>query len=124
MYKDLSTGIKISITRSITGAFEQYMRKIQWDENKYRMENLMAEWRQYFMESSTWYEKLDDKIKAHPVFHEQLAAKINETIDKLLSDPPTEEQIEEIKKLEQATDKEIAVSCKMEAKYILENANN
>lgn len=123
MFKDLPTSIKISITRSITVAFERYMKQIQWNEEKFRIEDFIAEWRKYITESSAWYKKLDDKIKADPVFHEELAAKINETIDKLLSDEPTEAQIAQIEQLEKRLGKEFNISCKTEAKYILENVS-
>lgn len=120
MFKDLSTGIKISITRSITKSFEDYMSEIGWNEKKFSIENFVAEWRKYINTNASWYDKIDDDQKNDPTFHEELAGKINETIDKILSEEPTQEQMEEIDKLQKALGKEYDYSCKTEAKYVIE----
>lgn len=120
MLKDLSAGIKISITRSITTAFEQYMEKISWDENKYDLSNFIKEWRTYINNHSTWFAKVDEQIKNNPRFHEDLAIKINETIEKIINEEPTEEQIQKLNELQKKFKKEITYSCKAEAKYLIE----
>lgn len=120
MLKDLAPGVKISISRSISKSFEQYMSRIGWDENKYSLEDFIKEWREYIINSSSWYSQLSEETKADPVFHEELAAKINETIEKIFNEEPTQEQIEEIEKLQQQQGKEFDYSCKMEAKYIID----
>jgi len=96
------------------------MSRIGWDENKYSLEDFIKEWRQYIINSSSWYSQLSEETKADPVFHEELAAKINETIEKIFNEEPTQEQIEEIEKLQQLHGKEFDYSCKMEAKYIID----
>lgn len=120
MLKDLSAGIKISITRSITTAFEQYMEKISWDENKYDLSKFIKEWRTYINNHSTWFAKVDEQIKNNPRFHEDLAIKINETIEKIINEEPTEEQIQKLNELQKKLKKEITYSCKAEAKYLIE----
>lgn len=120
MFKDLSPGIKISITRSITTSFENYMNEIGWNEKVFSMEKFVEEWRNYIHANSSWYDKMDDDIKNNPVFHEQLAAKINETIDKILSEEPTKDQMDEIEKLQKELGEEFDYSCKTEAKYVIE----
>lgn len=120
MFKDLSPGIKISITRSITTTFENYMNDIGWDENKFSMEKFVDEWRKYINSNSSWYDKISDDIKNNSIFHEELAAKINETIDKILSEEPTKEQMEEIEKLQKELGEEYDFSCKTEAKYVID----
>jgi hypothetical protein len=120
MFKDLSQGIKISISRSISTAFEQYMTEIEWNENKFSLEEFVQRWRNYIINYSSWYEKVSDDIKLNPVFHENLAVKINETIQKFLSEEPTKDQMEEIEALQQQLGEEYDYSCRMEAKYLIE----
>jgi hydroxymethylpyrimidine pyrophosphatase-like HAD family hydrolase len=120
MYKDLSPGVKISISRSITTSFEQYMAKIQWDEKSFNLQDFASDWREYITKHSSWYDKLDSGVKADPSFHEDLAAKMNETIDKILSEEPTAEQIEEIESLQKDLGEEVDFSCKSEAKYLID----
>lgn len=124
MLKDLSPGIKISISRSITTVFEQYMSKIQWNDDKFNFESFMKDWREYITNSSSWYGQLSDEIKSNSAFHEELADKINETIEKITSEEPTKAQMEEIDALEKKTGKEYAYSCKLEAKYVIDQLKN
>ncbi|RDI41621.1 hypothetical protein [Falsibacillus pallidus] len=124
MYKGLSQGVKISITRSISTAFEQYMARIQWEEDKFNLHNFIQDWKNYITTSAAWYSSIDESIKNDPVFHEALASKINETIEKILNEPPTDEQIEEIEKLQEEAGTDYAYSCKAEAKYVLEQIQN
>jgi hypothetical protein len=124
MLKDLAPGIKISISRSISKSFEQYMSRIGWDENKYNLNDFIKEWREYIINSSSWYSQLSEEMKADPVFHEELAVKINETIEKVFNEEPTPAQIEEIEKLQTKHGKEFNYSCKMEAKYINDTYKN
>lgn len=120
MLKNLSPGVKISISRSISTAFEQYMNSIEWDEDKADIEMFVNEWREYILHSASWYKKVDEEIKADPAFHKELAMKINQTIDKILSERPTEEQIKVIEELQkQVPEKEYAYSCRTEARYVI-----
>lgn len=119
--KSLARSIKISISLSVTTAFEKYMEKIQWDENKFNMIDFMNEWKEYISTQSSWYEQLDESIKNSPEFHEELAHKINSIIDKVLNDPPTKEQEEIISGHAAITGEDYDYSCKMEAKYIINN---
>ncbi|WP_019243155.1 MULTISPECIES: hypothetical protein [Bacillus] len=124
MFKNLSPGVKISISRSISTAFEQYMNSIEWDENKADIEMFVKEWREYIIHNASWYDKVDDDIKADPAFHKDLADKINQTIDKILSEVPTEEQMAEIEELQkQVPDKVYSYSCRTEARFVLEKLN-
>lgn len=120
MFKKLAPGIKISITRSITTVFENYMATIDWNEKKFSMNDFMKHWGDYIHSSSSWFNKLDEDIKRNPEFHQELAEKINETIDKILSEEPTKEQMEEIEKLQETLGEEYDYSCKSEAKYLIE----
>ena len=54
MYKQLSSGVKISITRSITTAFENYLASIEWNEERFSMEEFMQKegtniWKNFLM---------------------------------------------------------------------------
>jgi hypothetical protein len=120
MFKDLSPGIKISITRSITTAFEQYMNRIDWNESEMDLSAFIADWRDYIQNQASWFDKLESDIKNNPLFHEELAGKINETIEKILSEEPTEAQMDEIDALQKEVREEYDYSCKTEAKYVIE----
>lgn len=120
MFKDLSPGIKISITRSITTAFEQYMNRIEWNESKMNLSAFIAEWREYIHTQASWFEKVEDDTKNNPQFHQELAEKITETIEKILSEKPTQAQMDEIDALQKELKEEYDYSCKTEAKYVIE----
>jgi hypothetical protein len=120
MIKNFSSGTKISITRSIKTSFEQYMSKIEWIEDKFNIEEFIQNWRSYITENASWYKNLDEQTKNDPVFHQDLALKINETIEKVLSEEPSEEQISAIEELQHAQGTDYDFSCKAEAKYLLE----
>lgn len=124
MLKDLSQGIKISITRSISTVFEQYMATIGWSEDKYNMEDFMREWREYINRNASWFDNVSEEIKAHPSFHEELAGKINETIHKILSEEPTAQQVETIEELQKQLGVEHEYTCKAEARYVIDYLEN
>ncbi|MDH5162792.1 hypothetical protein [Heyndrickxia oleronia] len=119
MLHSLPSGLKISISRSISTVFEQYMEKIGWDEKKYNIEDFIKQWKVYINEHASWYDKLSDDIKKDPSFHEELAAKINETIQKILSEAPTDEQMKTIENLQRKHNNKDSYSCKMEAKFLI-----
>jgi hypothetical protein len=121
MLNSLPNGIKISITRSISAAFEKYMEMIQWDEKKYSLAEFIAYWRGYAQKNASWFKRIDDEIKSDPDFHEELATKINEVIEKVLTEPPTEQEMTELDNLiAQLGIDDIDYTCRMEAKYYIE----
>ncbi|MFB1082129.1 hypothetical protein [Jeotgalibacillus sp. JSM ZJ347] len=120
MLQQLPTGTKISITRSINTAFEQYMSEIEWNEDQFNMVEFMNSWSRYITTQASWYESLEPSVKESPEFHEQLANKINETIEKVLEEEPTPAQIERIEQLQLSTGSEMDFSCKAEAKYVIQ----
>ncbi len=125
MFKNLPQGTKISITRSIQKAFEQYMSGIEWNEDKYNIEEFIRTWRNYIEDHASWFERLSREEKANPLFHQELADKINQTIEKILSEEPTNEQINQLNALLEEKGKEdITYSSKAEAKYWLEKLAN
>lgn len=118
MYKQLSSGVKISITRSISTAFEQYLASIGWDEERFSMEDFIANWQQYFLENAAWFEKVPQEILLSPEFHEEIAQKIDEVIAKILSEKPTKKQIESIEKMQKELGTNYTYGCKAEANYV------
>lgn len=80
MYKQLPHGVKIGITRSIVVSFEKYMKEIEWNEEKFDMQQFVEQWKQYLYTKSTWINKVDEELKGHPDFHQALAMKVNEKI--------------------------------------------
>ena len=124
MLKNLSSGTKISITRSIKTSFEHYMASIQWEEDKFHIEDFIKSWRSYITENASWYKSLAEEIKNDPEFHQDLALKINQTIEKVLSETPTEDQIKEIEELQQGQGTDYDFSCKAEARFLLEKLEN
>src|SRR4051812_33708730 len=99
MYKQLSSGVKISITRSISTSFESYLASIDWDEDKFSMENFMEYWQKYFTESAAWFDKVPQEVLLSTEFHAEIAKKMDEVIAKLLSEEPTAKQIASIDKM-------------------------
>lgn len=118
MYKQLSSGIKISITRSISTSFESYLASIGWDEDKFSMEDFMVIWQKYFTESAAWFDKIPQEILVSPEFHAEIAKKMDEIIAKLLSEEPTAKQIASIEILQKQLGTNYAYACKAEAAYV------
>lgn len=118
MYNDLSPNIKSSITRSITQTFEQYMSDIQWEEDLYDIEDFIESWREYITTKALWYTKIPDDMKRAPKFHEDLAQRINEVIQRVISEPPSEEQIANIEIMQDKLNTHFTYDCKAEAVYV------
>ncbi|WP_088009549.1 hypothetical protein [Indiicoccus explosivorum] len=118
MYNDLPAGVKSSITRSISSVFEKYMAEIGWQEDRFQLEEFMALWQHYIRNNASWYAKVPDAVKADPAFHQEIADRMNQSFDKVLSEPPSEEQIERIERLQNELGTDITYSCKAEAAYV------
>ena len=118
MYKGLSSGVKISITRSISTSFESYLASIGWDEEKFSMEDFVASWQKYFTENAAWFDKVPHEVLMSTEFHEELAKKIDEVIAKILNEKPTKKQIESIEKMQKQLGTTYTSDCKAEASYV------
>ena len=118
MYKQLSSGVKISITRSISTSFEAYLASIGWDEDKFSMEDFMVYWQNYFKDNAAWIDKVPQEILLSTEFHEEIAKKIDEVIDKILNEEPTEKQKKDIAKLQKQLGTDYEFDCKAEAAYV------
>lgn len=118
MYKQLSSGVKISITRSISTSFESYLASIGWDEELFSMEKFIENWQAYFRENAAWVEKIPADILMSTEFHEEMAKKIDEVIAKILNEDPTAKQIESIEALQKELGTTYTYDCKAEAAYI------
>jgi preprotein translocase subunit SecA len=118
MYKQLSSGVKISITRSISTSFEAYLASIGWDEDKFSMEDFMAYWQNYFKDNAAWIDKVPPEVLLSTEFHEEIAKKIDEVIAKILNEEPTEKQKKEIAKLQKQLGTDYQFDCKAEAAYV------
>ncbi|MED4071405.1 hypothetical protein [Priestia endophytica] len=118
MLKDLPQGVKVSITRSITKAFEDYMSEIKWNESQYSSNAFIDQWKTYIRNNASWFEKIDESMKESPEFHQELAVKINETIQKVVTEPPTEEQVAQLERLtKEQGNINVDYSCKAEARF-------
>ncbi|MGY3187939.1 hypothetical protein [Lysinibacillus sp. TE18511] len=118
MYKELSSGVKISITRSISTSFESYLTSIDWKEERFSMEDFIASWQTYFQENAAWIEKIPADVLMSTEFHEEMAKKIDEVIAKILNEEPTAKQIETIEALQKELGTDYSYNCKAEAAYI------
>ncbi|MGM9946243.1 MAG: hypothetical protein ACI33M_14930 [Lysinibacillus sp.] len=118
MYKGLSSGVKISITRSISTSFESYLASIGWDEEKFSMEDFVASWQKYFTENAAWFDKVPQEVLMSTEFHEEIAKKIDEVIAKILNEKPTKKQIESIEKMQKQLGTNYTFDCKAEASYV------
>ena len=124
MYKDLSSGIKSSITRSINTSVELYFIAIEWDEERFSMEDLVAFWQSYFQENAAWYDKVSEDVRTSKEFHEVLAEKINDSVAKMLEEPPTAEQAAAIDALQQQHGTSFTYGCKAEAAFVEQQLKN
>ena len=95
------------------------MANIEWNEEKFDIETFIQFWKEYINENASWFQSIESEYKEDPKFHEELALKINDTIEKIVSEAPTKEQIEELDQLMKEKNIEIDYSCKMEANYHL-----
>lgn len=118
MYKQLSSGVKISITRSISTSFEAYLASISWDEDKFSMEDFMIFWQNYFKENAAWIDKVPQDVLLSTEFHTEIAKKMDEVISKILNEEPTDKQIKAIAKLQKELGTDYHFACKAEAAYI------
>lgn len=118
MYKELPATVKSNITRSISNVFQQYMATIQWSENKFKMEDFVLKWRNYINESPFWVNKISEECKQHTEFHEEIAKKINQVIEKILNEPPSEDQVAKIEIMQEESNTHFNYACKAEAIYV------
>ena len=118
MYKQLSSGVKISITRSISTSFEAYLASIGWDEDKLSMEDFMVSWQTYFKENAAWIDKIPADILLSSEFHAEIAKKMDEVIAKILNEAPTDKQVAAIAKLQKELGTDYKFDCKAEAAYV------
>lgn len=118
MYKKLSSGVKISITRSISTSFESYLASIEWSEDKFSMEDFMISWQNYFKDNAAWIDKVPQEVLLSNEFHAEIAKKIDEVLSKILNEKPTEKQKTEIAKLQKELGTNYTFDCKAEAAYV------
>ena len=118
MYKKLSSGVKISISRSISTAFEQYLASIGWDEDKFSMEDFVLKWQDYFTENAAWCDVGPQEVLVSPEFHEEVAKKMDEIIAKILNEEPTQKQVDSIEKMQKELGTNYTYGCKAEAAYV------
>ncbi|MED3661403.1 hypothetical protein NST62_01775 [Ureibacillus sp. FSL K6-8385] len=118
MTEQVSSGVKISIIRSISAAFEQYMASIGWNEDKYAAEDFINYWQQYFMENSAWFENVPQEVLLSPQFQEEIAEEIDEAIAQTLNEKPSKQQVETIEEMQKALGTNYAYGCKAEADYV------
>ena len=118
MYKQLSSGVKISITRSISTSFEAYLASSGWDEEKFSMEDYMVSWQTYFKDNAAWIDKIPAEVLLSSEFHAEIAKKMDEVIAKMLNEAPTDKQVEAITKLQKQLGTDYKFDCKAEAAYV------
>ena len=83
MYKQLPHGVKMGLHAQLLFLLK-YMKEIEWNEEKFDMQQFVEQWKQYLYTKSTWVNKVDDELKGHPDFHQALAMKVNEKLTSLL----------------------------------------
>ena len=118
MYKQLSSGVKISITRSISTSFEAYLASIGWDEEKFSMEDFMVSWQTYFKDNAAWIDKIPADVLLSNEFHAEVAKKMDEVIAKILNEAPTDKQVAAIAELQKQLGTDYKFDCKAEAAYV------
>lgn len=94
------------------------MEGIEWSESKFSIEDYMSSWREYITTKALWYSEISDQVKVSAEFHEELAGRITEVINRVLEDPPTEEQIANIQMMQEKLNTHYTYDCKAEAAYV------
>lgn len=118
MYKALTPSVKSNITKSISKVFEKYMKRIEWKEESFHLRDFMNTWKTYIENEAKWYKQVPDEVKAAPEFHESIAEKINQTIDRVLKEPPSEEQVARIEIMQESLHTSYDYACRAEADFI------
>ncbi|WP_217563371.1 hypothetical protein, partial [Paenibacillus sp. GbtcB18] len=72
---------------------EKEMQEIEWNGDKFDVQQFVELWKQYLYTKSTWINKVDDKLKEHPDLHQALAVEVNEKINELINEEPAVEQL-------------------------------
>lgn len=124
MYKSLLPSVKSSITKSISKVFEKYMGQIEWKEERFHLTDFMNTWKTYIENESKWYKQVPDEVKADPQFHESIAEKINQTIDRILTEPPSEEQVARIEARQESLHTSYDYACRAEADFVENKLNS
>ena len=94
------------------------MAEIEWNPDHYDMNDFMARWSDYITKKALWYEKIPDNVKHSTEFHEDVAKRINEVIQKVLSEPASEEQIVTIQQMQEKLNTQYVYECKAEAAFV------
>jgi hypothetical protein len=94
------------------------MSDIEWSEEHFNIETYMANWREYIINKALWYSKISEEMKLDNTFHEDIAQRINEVIERILSEPPSEEQIAAIQVMQEKLNTHYQYDCKAEAVYV------
>ncbi|MCH4826857.1 MAG: hypothetical protein N2C11_07260 [Planococcus sp. (in: firmicutes)] len=124
MYKSLSPGVKSSITKSISKVFERYMAQIEWQEQKFQLADFMNAWKAYIENEAKWYKQVSEEVKVAPEFHESIAEKINHTIDRILKEPPSENQVARIENKQEYLQTSYDYACRAEADFVESKLNS
>lgn len=82
------------------------------------MEEYMKIWQKYFTENAAWFDKVPQDVLVSAEFHEELAQRIDEVIAKILSEQPTQKQIDSIEKMQKQLGTNFTYDCKAEAAYV------
>lgn len=123
MYKSLPPSVKSNITKSISKNFEKYMAQIEWKEEGFLLMDFMNTWKGYIENEAKWYKQVPDDVKAAPEFHESIAEKINQTIDRILKEPPSEEQVARIEIKQESLSTSYDYACRAEADFVENQLN-
>lgn len=124
MHKSLPPSVKSSITKSISKNFEKYMAQIEWKEDRFQLTDFMDTWKAYIENEAKWYKQLPEEVKAAPEFHESVAEKINQTIDRVLKEPPSEDQVARIEMRQESLHTSYDYACRAEADFIERKLNS
>lgn len=94
------------------------MSNIDWSQEKFKIEDYISSWQQYITTKALWYSEISNDVKESPEFHEELAIRINKIIERILEDPPTDEQIATIQIMQEKLNTHYEYECKAQAVYV------
>lgn len=124
MFNTLPQDVKASISQSISTGFKQYMKRIEWDDNKYNKAEFKNEWWNQ-AKQAPWYDKVDHETLESPTFKEEVSEEIDEISEKIFKEEPTEELEDELEGLiKKLNHKKINYCSKTEVEFYIERLKN
>lgn len=118
MVLSLGPGLQPALRKSIRHAFVRFMDERRWNEEAFDSETFLAYWKTYVTFETDLLDEMPKSLRADAGFHISLAQLINETVEAVVEEPPSEEMIAEIEWMQEKLDTRYQYACQSEASYV------